>query len=402
MSNHDDFDKDFLNSDEEAPKPNRIPLTDNQQEFLNHYSDCQNISEAARRMDVTRQSAQGYYRAIVSKGWATWLTPTAVPDDKFELQKTTVQYDKFGRPIQEWKRLVPRATCLNDVVEGLCEKVKGMARVPVRKERKTDCTDILFEIDLYDAHVGLYADEKETRDENYTTEIAAKRMIETTEGLCRRAGRPQKVVVVFGGDMLHSDNRSNQTEQSKNVLDVDTRYHRVVKYIIGASREVIQLAASIGAEVEVVVLEGNHSWHSEVWLAQVLKAYYHDCPNVTVRIDPNPRKWMIWGDNLLVWSHGDKISATKWSQIIAAELAVQWGQTRNRYLKCGHIHHQKEFAPIIVNEQSGLVIEYLPALCATDAYHTGAGYVGNMKGATAYEIHKKLGAITKFFQPINV
>ena len=60
--------------------------------------------------------------------------------------------------------------------------------------------------------------------------------------------------------------------------------------------------------------------------------------------------------------------------IIAAEFAKEWGATKYRHLKCGHVHHKKTIAPVVIDEQSGLVVEYLEALCATDAWHAGAGY----------------------------
>ena len=200
--------------------------------------------------------------------------------------------------------------------------------------------------------------------------------------------------------MMHSDNRSNQTEASGHVLDVDTRYHRVVEYLIRACRDVVQVAASIAAEAEIVVLEGNHSWHSEVWLSRVLDAYYSQCPNIKVKSDPSPRKHMVFGDNLLLWAHGDRIAAQKWPLIIAAEFAKEWGQTKYRHLKMGHIHHKKTIAPVVIDEQSGLVVEYLEALCATDAWHSGAGFVGSQKGASAFEYHKTEGLTTRYFKSI--
>lgn len=316
------------------------------------------------------------------------------------MTKTTVQYDALGNVLQEWRRLSPDAKQMQDVVAGLCEEVKGKGKAPKRKQRKTDAKDMLFELDIFDAHVGMYADEKETLDENYDCDIAAKRMVQAAEGMAARAQRPHKCVLVFGGDMMHSDTRNNQTEASGHILDVDSRYHRVVKYIIAASRDVVQIAASIAEEVEIIVLSGNHSWHSEVWLAQVLEAYYSSCPNVTVQLGNSPRRHMVFGDNLLVWSHGEKIAANKWAMIIAAEFAKEWGQTKFRHLKMGHVHHKKTIAPVIIDEQSGLLVEYLEALCATDAWHANAGFVGSQKGASAFEYHRKHGLMTRFFQPV--
>jgi len=307
------------------------------------------------------------------------------------------QADAKGNVLQEWRRIAPDAKAVEQFVKELCSKVKGNGKAPKRRPRKTDSDEILFEIDIFDPHVGMYADERETLDQDYDCDIAARKMIEAVEELASRSNRPKKCVLVFGGDTLHSDNRSNKTELSGNVLDVDTRYQRVINYLIRASRDAVQICASIADEVELVILKGNHSWHSDCWLAQVLDAYYHACPNVTVRIDQSPRSAMVWGDNLIVWAHGDRIPANKWPMVISAEFAKQWGLTKHRYLRCGHIHSQKTIAPVIVQEQSGIIVEFCPALCPSDAWHSESGYVGNQRGASAVEYHKSKGRISSLF-----
>lgn len=374
-------------------------MTNRQQEILDAYIAYGSYNEAARRLNADRRYVARTIQALEARGEVPWQSSAPSPDH-LEVGKRTVQYNADGQVVQEWRRLHPQQQAMQQFVDGLCDQVKNKGKAPVRKNRKTDNNDILFELDIFDAHVGMYADEKETRDENYDCDIASKRMVEAAEGLALRSNRPSKCVLVFGGDMMHSDNRSNQTEASGHVLDVDTRYHRVVQYLIKACREVVDIVATIAAEVEIVVLEGNHSWHSEVWLARVLEAYYSQCKNIKVITKSSPRKHMVWGDNLLVWTHGDKVAAQKWQMIIAAEFAKEWGITKYRHLKMGHVHHKKTIAPVMIDEQSGLVVEYLEALCATDAWHSGAGFIGSQKGASAFEYHKTKGLITRYYQPV--
>ena len=91
------------------------------------------------------------------------------------------------------------------------------------------------------------------------------------------------------------------------------------------------------------------------------------------------------------------MAAQKWPLIIAAEFAQDWGKTKYRHLKMGHVHHKKVIAPVTVDEQSGLVVEYLEALCPTDAWHAGAGFIGSQKGASAFEYHKRHGLRTRHY-----
>ena len=374
-------------------------MTPNQKEIIDAYLKTGNYTAAAKLLGKDRANVRKSILMLEAQGRVPWRSAAPTPGH-LTVGKSTVQFDKNGDVVQEWRRQYPDAQLMQDVIDGLCKQVKGAGKAPIRKAKKTDVKDVLFELDIFDAHVGMYADEKETKDSDYNCDIAAARMVEAAEALASRSSRPQKCVLVFGGDMMHSDNRRNQTEASGHVLDVDTRYHRVVEYLITACRDVVQIAASIAAEVEVVVLEGNHSWHSEVWLAKVLDAYYSNCKNVKVKSEPSPRKHLIWGENLLVWAHGDRIAAPKWPMIIAAEFAAEWGKTKYRHLKCGHVHHKKTIAPVTIDEQSGLVVEYLEALCPADAWHSGAGFIGSQKGASAFEYSKTKGLKTRFYHTI--
>ena len=376
-----------------------MSLTDKQKRVKQLLDDGENPTSIARAMGVSRSTVRTHIKSIEAKGEASYLSP-AVQPDHMKLVKTTVQYGAEGQVLNEWKRLTPEIQALEEIVEGLCEKVRGKGKAPPRKSKtKTDGEDILFELDLYDSHIGLYATKEETLDADYNCEIACDRMIGLVKGLCARANKPKKGLLVFGGDILHGDSFSNSTAKSGNTLDIDSRYNRVVHFAKRTCREAVRLVAEVCEELEVIVIPGNHSECSEIWLAAILDAYYENCPNITVRIDPSPHKATVWGDNLIVLAHGDQIAANKWALVIAAKFAALWGKTKFRYLHLGHVHHQKMIAPVVVDEQAGLVVEYLPAITSTDAWHAGAGFVGSQKGATAFEYDKSRGMITRFFQP---
>ncbi len=327
--------------------------------------------------------------------------PPEAPDG-LKAPLTTVQYkwdeDKQQYIIaNEWRRYMPELEGIERFVDGLCERVKGLGKVKARRPKKTDSDKLLAELDIYDPHVGMFAQEAYTLERNYNSEAAANLMVEAAMNICDRFQPAHEIVVVFGGDIMHMDNRSNKTEKSGNVLDVDTRYQRTIDYAVAACTTVVEVAAQHAKHVRVVVTPGNHDFHSCLWLIRVLRAYYHNCKTVTIDEQQSPRKSLVWGDNLLLWTHGDGVRASKWPMIIAAEFAKQWGQTRHRYLMMGHVHHKKTIAPVMVEEQAGLVVEYLSALCPSDAWHAEAGFVGTQRGASGFEYHKKAGRISRLY-----
>lgn len=375
------------------------------EEVIAAYAQIRNKSEVARALGVDARTVYNHVKRAESEGNAPWLTPAAI-SPTMNLHKTTVQYNADGDPIQEWRRLIPQASDMEAFVDSLCERVQGKARVPKKKATKTDNELLLGEISIYDAHVGMYATKEETNVADSNTKIITERMVATAERLADRFRKPGRMVVTFGGDILHSDNRSNQTEKSGNVLDVDSRYSRVIDSAVAACTEVVQVACTVAKQVDIVIVEGNHDWHSCVWLARVLKAFYFNCPNVNVVMQASDRKHIVHGDNLLVWSHGDGVAANQWQSVIAAEFAPQWGVTKHRHLKMGHVHHKKKNTPTRVitqtangwEEQRGLLVEYLPALCSTDAWHAEKGYLGSIRAATGYEYHSTKGLVSRFYE----
>jgi len=381
---------------------NKQNLTAKQKAALEAFEKYGSQRAAAKSLGLSRSALQCHLRAIERHGVVPYLTPLKQPDH-MRLTNTTVEIDAQGKVTREWRRLQPELLFAEEVVHGLCEKVKGTGKVTPRRSRKTDTDELLFELDIFDPHVGMFASEKETLDSDYNCNIATERMLQACYDLTDRIKdrRPSKAVLVFGGDIMHSDFRSNRTEHSGHVLDVDSRFDRVVDYTIAVIKDCVKIAAAVADKVEVIIVKGNHDWHSCVWLPRVIAAKYCNSPNVSVNLARSPRRHMVWGNNLLVWAHGDKVKPAKWQNLVAAELPEAWGNTRWRYLRLGHVHHQKIIAPIQIEEQEGIVVEYLPALCPADAWHAESGYIGNQKGASAFEYHRDVGLQTRFYHNVN-
>ena len=363
------------------------------------------IKDIAKQLGIARSTVTNHRRMIREKACKEFLAQGKAPDD-IQVTNGTMHVARDPetgemRVIQAWPRCRPKdeISAIQSIVDGLCDKVAGVGRVKTRKPKKTDGTQILGQLAIYDPHVGMFAQEKYTRASDYNCDLAADLMTTAAATLCRRLDRPHEIVVVFGGDIIHCDTRDYKTSSSSSnhVLDVDTRYQRVVNYAIAACTDVVEIAAAHARRVRVVITPGNHDWHACVWLSQVLRAYYSRCKNVIIDSQQSPRKCLVWGENLLVWSHGDKVRFNKWPMIIAAEFAKEWGNTSHRYLQLGHVHHKKAIAPVMVEEQAGLHVEHLEALCPTDAWHAESGYVGSQRGASAFEYHKKAGRISRFY-----
>jgi len=371
-------------------------LTERQQEVLDTYLTCMCKQETANKLGLSRSSVRSHLQVIERKGQAPWLSGAPQPEH-LKMVKTTVQYDAGGNVVQEWRRNIPDVQFMEDVIEACAARLKGLGKAKARRGRNRKDKGRLVEIDIYDPHIGMYADARETNDEDYDTDKASIRMVQAVENLLERTPQAEERVLVFGGDIQHSDNRSNTTEMSKNVLDVDTRYFRVVNHVARTCVDCVHMAAASCKKLTVVVIPGNHDYHAGIWLQTLLRTIYEGQSNVTILDQYSSRKVMVWGENMLCWAHGDGVRGNKWAPVIAAEFAKEWGNTTFRHLKLGHIHHAKTVAPVVVDEQAGLLVEHLEALCPSDAWHSHSGFVGTQRGASAFEYDKKYGLYTRHY-----
>lgn len=382
-------------------------LTKRQREVLNEYLKTMNKAETARTFGVCHAAIRKTLKQIEAKGLAPWQTPAVTPDH-LSMVKTTVQYDRNGIPTQEWKRLIPNAQQMQEFVEGLCAEVKGKGKIKARKARKSDNADLIAEISIFDFHAGMLADAEETGGKDWDCAIAERLLMETIAKLISRFDHPSKIIVSFGGDMMHTNGRIPTTERSGNIMDVDSRYSKVIQIIRRVCINTIELAAKVAPEVDVIVVRGNHDPDGSDWLALVLESFYHGSSGVNVLLQRTDRKHIVFGDNLLVWAHGDGIALKRWGEIIPNEFREKWGSTKFCHVKTGHIHHRrgKKTSVITQNdegwvEQGGVLAESLPASCFRDAYHAAHGFFGQLVGIAGFEYHKRYGMWSRFYQPME-
>lgn len=365
----------------------RYAITEKEREALELYPKLGSYRAVAERLGVTKTAVEQRLKAARQKQQSMGaFTPAPEPTGHC-MTKTTVQYNAAGEPIQEWRRLSPQANALEQFTEKLCERSKGKGSARSNLLKSAD-TDHLLEVAISDAHIGMYAWAAETGAGDYDVRLATETVLAAVSDIAGRC-RPAETILVFNGDTMHSDTRKMQTEHSGHILDVDGRYSRVLDHTIECLRQSVDICSSRTPKVKVLVTPGNHDWHTAICLSRILHAYYHDCPNVEVIVTARPRYAMQWGDCMIGWAHGDRIKPTQWASIIPTEFSELWGRTKRRYLHLGHVHHKKQFAPVMVDEQCGLVVEYLSALCQTDAWAAESGYIGAIRGADGFLYDKR-------------
>jgi hypothetical protein len=284
-------------------------------------------------------------------------------------------------------------TALQDIVEavrGAFEEYKGLA--PPAAEPVIVDPEIATVFPISDAHFGLYAWDKEAG-ENYDLAIADRTNREAFARLMAQTAPSEEAVLVGLGDLLHADNSENRTPQSGNVLDVDTRFAKVLQVAILYIIFAVDLARQRHRHVTLRVLPGNHDRHAAIAVTMALWAWFHDDSRVTVDVDPSYFWWWRWGTVLLGATHGDTVKMDKMPLVMAASRPEDWGQAKHRLILTGHVHNKSAL------EEGGVVVESFQSTAARDAWHQSAGYRSG-RSMSAITFHNERGEISR--QRVNI
>lgn len=226
--------------------------------------------------------------------------------------------------------------------------------------------DLLVVLPVGDPHVGLNA-WWEDAGENFDMEIAERNLIAAFQNLIERAPSAAMALLIFIGDNSHVDNQNNTTTAGTR-QDADSRTVKIARTIIRIFRRSIDMALAKFGGAHVKIERGNHDELISAMVALALSLLYENEPRVTVDTSPEMYHWFRWGSVLIGTHHGDKAKPMDLLGVMAVDRAADWSETKHRRFYCGHLHHQ------IVKEVPGLIVEYLPTLAGSDAWHRGMGY----------------------------
>lgn len=249
----------------------------------------------------------------------------------------------------------------------------------------------MLEINIPDVHFGKLAWPAETGHEAYDTKIAEAMYLRAVDALLFRAKgyRFDEVLFVVGNDLLNSDDVESQTTAGTAVT-TDGRYQKSFRVARRAVIAAIEKCRAI-APVKVLVVPGNHDSLSTWHLGESLEIYFERYSDVQVENEPTPRKYHQFGKVGLMFCHGHKGKRNDYPLQFATERSDIFGSTKFREIHTGHTHMTK------LDEQHGVRVRVLPALCPPDDWHSENGYTGNLRNAEGYVWNREEGLIATVF-----
>lgn len=261
---------------------------------------------------------------------------------------------------------------------------------PVAAPEYTDA-DLLAVYPVGDPHIGLLS-WHEDAGENFDLDIAERNLVGAFEHLTALAPAASEALLIFIGDNDHADGHSATTKGTR--VDVDGRFVKRARTSIRVGRRAVDLALKKHGRVQLIWERGNHDELVSAMTALAFSLVYENEPRVTVDVSPEMFHWYRFGKNLIGTHHGDKVKPEQLMGVMAVDRAHEWGGCPHRRFYCGHYHHQ------IVKEVPGVIVEYLPTLAGSDAWHRSMGY-RSARAMYMDVLHREWGHINRHIVGIN-
>lgn len=295
----------------------------------------------------------------------------AVPNG-FHLKGTSTLYGDDGQVKMQWVKSnidqEKQAELAKQFIEGLCEEIKPCK--PKQKNNIEYKSDLMPSIFIGDAHIGMYAYGKETKHQDFDSEIATQQIRDAIDYLVDKAEPSENGLLVNVGDFLHANSNHAQT-YAGTPLDVDTRHDAVLFKAAQCMKYCIDRMLEKMEKVTVVMAKGNHDTDSSAVPRIALKFYYMNEPRVNVLDTDGFYHYIEYGNWLLGVHHGDKQKPESLAGSMARDMPKAWGRTTHRMWCVGHFH--KEFLKVL----AGVTYRVFAALTPPDSWHASHGFKGD-------------------------
>ena len=235
---------------------------------------------------------------------------------------------------------------------------------------------VAYEISLPDFHYGKIGPISQ-EDNNLDFMNTVKELHRKAEGL-----NIERFILPIGNDGLNSEGYSRATTKGTPQHDAEEWQQTFRGYGKLLVKAIDYLSAF--APVDVIVVQGNHDFERMFYIGEVIESWYRNYKPVTVYNSYESRKYYKYGNNMLMFTHGDKEKPADMPLLMATEMPTMFAECEHREVHCGHQHRE------IVNTYQGVKVRFLPSIATHDAWHKMMGY-HSKREAQAYIWNKEKG-----------
>jgi len=328
--------------------------------------------------------------------WSLWVKPDPVGrasfdagvEDGYNVKGRSTYYSPDGTIKGEWVKTTRDQERQEEMIrEALQAMTDKLPKLKPTKGPRHASTDLMACYPVSDHHLGMLSWHEETGSD-WDLDIAEQTLSQAMDHLVKSVPSCERATLVFLGDLLHYDSFESVTPTSKNLLDADGRYPKMVRATIRVVRRLIAAALKHHASVHLIIESGNHDPSSTVFLVESISNIYENEPRLTVDTSPSKFHYFTFGKNLVGVHHGDGAKPADLPLIMAVDRAEEWGKAEYRYIWTGHIHSDN------VKDFRGVRWESFRILAPPDAWAASKGY-RSMQDMKAIVLHREYGEVAR-------
>lgn len=344
-----------------------------QLEILDALEKHGSFRKAAKSLDVCAGTVQNALEGLKKKASIHGYSPehdmTRVVPDPFKVKGISTYYNKDGKPSGQWVKSTldeqKAQLIMQEALEAMKEDIPRLAPLPSPTQTNHQLCNCYV---ITDYHLGMLSWKEETG-EDWDIKIAENLLVRWFEQAIAQSPNAKQAVFAQLSDFLHFDGLEPLTPASKHLLDVDTRFAKLVRSSIRILRIVIDMLLRKHQNVHIIMADANHDPVSQIWLREWFAVLYEDEPRITVDKSPNPYNAFEWGKTALFFHHGHKRKVANVSEVFAGQFREMFGRTKYAYAHMGHLHS------IDVKENNLMIVEQHRTLAPADAYAARGGWL---------------------------
>ncbi|UCR75435.1 hypothetical protein SGPC_00009 [Salmonella phage SGPC] len=329
-------------------------------------------TEIAKKYNMSRRNVQLRSARLAKKGVGHGNDPVISKRvaDGFGIKRVSALVRGNGEEVLTWviteQDKERQLEAMHAVIDGMKSDITPVSAVPPPKKRQNEKLLNLYTVS--DFHLGMLAWADESGDD-WDMRIAEDLFSKWFDAAFQKAPDAGVGVINLLGDFAHFDSLDAVTPASGHVLDADTRYQKLVRYMIRMVRRVVNMALVKHKSVRLLIVQGNHDESGMIWLAEMFNTLYDNEPRVFVDTSPDVYKMVQHGKTTLFFHHGHKARFDAIEPVMIAKFRKAFGESVYSYAHVGHLHHQK------IVESRNMIVEQHRTLAAKDAYASRGGWM---------------------------
>jgi len=366
--------------------------TARQVEYIDAVNEHGSLRNAAIALGVCKGTVQNAIDVVKRKAARQGFSPehdmTHIAPEPFLVKGISTYYNKDGKPTGQWVKTSIDNQKLEQMLEQTVLALKDeIPRVnPIQSPQHTN-SNLLNCYVVTDYHMGMLSWNEESG-ADWDLKIAEELLVKWFEQAIAQSPNSERAVFAQMSDFLHFDGLEPLTPASKHLLDVDSRFAKLVRIAIRVLRQVIDMLLHKHSHVHVIMADANHDPVSQIWLREWFSVLYEKEPRITVDTNPSPYNAYEFGNTALFFHHGHKRKVTNVTEVFVAKYREMFGRTKYAYAHLGHLHS------IDVKENNLMIVEQHRTLAAPDAYAARGGWLSG-RDAKVITYHRNFGEVSR-------